>query len=157
MREPGPDAGQGMTRTVSVPVLKRGVDAGLPAHVSAHKSGGRDLWSAPRDDVPADPTAAALACLREVLDPELPISLVDLGLIYGLEVERRVATVRLTFTATACPCVAFIREDVSDRLLQESWLDDVVIVEVWDPPWTTERITPEGRARLRRLGVGVAP
>ncbi|MBT8336252.1 MAG: metal-sulfur cluster assembly factor [Gemmatimonadetes bacterium] len=105
---------------------------------------------------PEDPVAAAWACLREVLDPEIPISLVDLGLIYGVAVENGVVRVDLTFTATACPCMEFIREDVTDRLSQESWVQSVDIHEVWDPSWTTDRITEEGRALLRTLGVGVA-
>lgn len=132
-----------------------GVDAGLPRHVSTHKSGGRDAWSRPRARPPADPTAAAWDCLREVLDPEIPISLVDLGLVYGLSVRDGTARVELTYTATACPCMEFIREDVRDRLLQETWVERVEIEDVWDPPWTSERISDEGRRRLRRLGVGV--
>ena len=137
---------------MKMPVL----DVGLPAHVSVHKSGGRDLWSEPMAAAPDDPVAAAWACLREVLDPEIPISLVDLGLIYGVAVDERVVRVDLTFTATACPCMEFIREDVTDRLSQESWVQSVEIHEVWDPAWTTDRITEEGRALLRTLGVGVA-
>ncbi|MBW3535133.1 MAG: metal-sulfur cluster assembly factor [Gemmatimonadetes bacterium] len=105
---------------------------------------------------PADPAAAARACLREVLDPEIPISVVDLGLVVGLEVEAGTARVALTYTATACPCMEFIKEDVRDRLLREPWIDAVEIAEVWDPPWTTDRISDEGRRRLRRLGVGAA-
>jgi metal-sulfur cluster biosynthetic enzyme len=85
----------------------------------------------------------------------MPVSLVELGLVYGVEVEGSTAHVRLTFTATACPCMEFIREDVTDRLRMESWLDDVQIEEVWSPPWTTDRITPEGRRALARVGVGV--
>jgi metal-sulfur cluster biosynthetic enzyme len=135
-----------------MPVL----DVGLPSHVSVHKSGGRDLWSEPLDHAPGDPVAAAWDCLKEVLDPEIPISLVDLGLIYGVEVDAGVVRVDLTFTATACPCMEFIREDVTDRLAQESWVQSVEIREVWDPAWTTDRITDEGRALLRTLGVGVA-
>lgn len=132
------------------------LDAGLPAHVSVHKSGGRDQWSPPREVEPPDATVAARACLEEVLDPEIPISIVDLGLVYGLDVEEGVARVELTFTATACPCMEFIKEDVTDRLEQETWIREVVIHEVWDPPWTTERISDKGRETLRRLGVGVA-
>jgi len=94
----------------------RGLDRGLPAAVTTHKSGGRDLWSEPLETPPADPDAAVVTCLREVLDPEIPISLVDLGLIYGAKVDAGVATIRLTYTATACPCMEFIREDVRDRL-----------------------------------------
>jgi metal-sulfur cluster biosynthetic enzyme len=104
---------------------------------------------------PIDLVAAALDCLREVLDPELPVSVVDLGLIYGLSVERGTVRIQITFTATACPCMEFIREDVSDRLLQESWVERVELEEVWDPPWTNDRITPEGRRSLARSGVGV--
>ncbi|HSM03340.1 MAG TPA: metal-sulfur cluster assembly factor [Longimicrobiales bacterium] len=133
-----------------MPVL----DRGLPTSVAVHKSGGRDLWSDPMPVPPADPDAALLDCLTEVLDPEIPISLVELGLIYGARLEGGVAHVDLTFTATACPCMEFIREDVADRLLQEAWIDDVEIHEVWDPPWSTDRITAEGRAKLKRLGVG---
>jgi metal-sulfur cluster biosynthetic enzyme len=135
-----------------MPVL----DAGLPAHISIHKSGGRDVWSPPLDEIPTDRSAAVWACLHEVLDPEIPISLVDLGLIYGVEVDGLRVAVDLTFTATACPCMEFIREDVTDRLSQETWIDRVEIREVWDPPWTTDRITDDGRAALRSLGVGVA-
>lgn len=137
---------------MKIPVL----DVGLPSHVSVHKSGGRDRWSAPLDAAPDDPTAAVWDCLREVLDPEIPVSLVDLGLIYAVAVDEGVARVDLTFTATACPCMEFIREDVTDRLEQESWIRGVELREVWDPPWTTDRITDEGRALLRTLGVGVA-
>lgn len=138
-----------------MPVIPRGTDAGLAGRISSHKSGGRDLWSAPRSQEPADPRAAVWDCLREVLDPELPINLVDLGLIYGVEIERGRVRVRLTFTATACPCMEFIEEDVRDRLRREPWIGEVEIEEVWDPPWTNERISPAGRRALRELGVGV--
>ena len=134
---------------VSMPVV-----GGIPAHVRSHASGGRDLWSDPLPSRPEDPEAAVWDCLREVLDPELPISLVDLGLIYGVTLREGTAHVRLTYTATACPCMEFIRADIRDRLLQEPWIEDVELEEVWDPPWTRDRITDRGRARLRELGVG---
>ena len=104
---------------------------------------------------PLDQTEAAWRALGEVLDPEIPISLVELGLVYGVACAEGKARIDLTFTATACPCMDFIREDVRDRLLQESWIDEVEIHEVWSPPWTNDRITTEGREKLRRLGVGV--
>jgi metal-sulfur cluster biosynthetic enzyme len=128
-------------------------DVGLPAHISVHKSGGRDLWSAPLESAPQDAVRAVRDALGEVLDPEIPISLPELGLIYGVEVADGTATVRLTYTATACPCMEFIREDITDRLESEPWIDRVRLVEVWDPPWTSDRITPEGREKLRKLGV----
>lgn len=91
--------------------------------------------------------------LNEVLDPEIPISLVELGLVYGVEWRDGSARVELSYTATACPCMEFIREDVTDRLEREPWIERVELVDVWSPPWTTDRITPEGRAKLRHLGV----
>ena len=110
---------------------------------------------------PLPPSAAARdaevagiwAALRDVMDPEFPISIVDLGLVYGVGRRGEVVEVDLTFTATACPCMDFIREDVRERLLREPGVADVAIRELWDPPWTRERITPEGRAILRRHGV----
>jgi len=93
------------------------------------------------------------AALREVLDPEIPISLVDLGLICAVREAGSCIEVDITFTATACPCMGFIREDIRTRLLQEADVDDVEIHEVWDPPWTVERVSPEGREALRRFGV----
>ena len=119
-------------------------------------SGGRDQWSAPLAQPPDDKRAAVWDLLHEVLDPEIPISLVDLGLIYDVDLMGTDVTVRLTFTATACPCMAFIREDIEDRLLLESWIERVEIEEVWDPPWTNDRISERGREALKRLGVGVS-
>ena len=139
-----------------LPVLSGGprANAGLPPQVTSHMSGGRDQWSPPLAESPSDPQEASWDALREVLDPEIPISLVDLGLIYGLAYDQGTVTVRLTYTATACPCMEFIREDITDRLGQESWIREIVLEEVWDPPWTTDRISAEGREKLRTLGVG---
>lgn len=102
------------------------------------------------------PDAALWRALREVRDPELPVSLVDLGLIHAIRREGSRVHVDLTFTATACPCMDFIREDIRTRLLEEPDVEQIEIHEVWDPPWTTERLTPEGRAALRSCGVAVS-
>ena len=135
-----------------MPVLRR---PPLPPQVTSHVSGGRDQWSAPLEAIPADPNAALWNALHEVLDPEIPISLVDLGLIYGAEFQDGSVHLDLTFTATACPCMDFIREDITDRLQQEPWIQQVELNEVWDPPWTRERITERGRKQLKTMGVGV--
>lgn len=138
---------------LSLPVI-RGLEAEMVMRISVSKSGGRDLWSAPLASPPEDCVQATWDVLQEVLDPELPISLPELGLIYGVEIEGAVARISLTYTATGCPCMEFIREDITDRLESESWIDSVKLVEVWDPPWTSDKITPEGRAKLKQLGVG---
>jgi metal-sulfur cluster biosynthetic enzyme len=93
--------------------------------------------------------------LREVMDPEIPISLVDLGLIYDIRQDGGSVEVDLTFTATACPCMAFIHFDIQDRLQREPGVEDVVVNEVWTPAWTKARITPEGRETLRTFGVSM--
>jgi metal-sulfur cluster biosynthetic enzyme len=104
--------------------------------------------------LPAE-TAPLWSALREVMDPEIPISLVDLGLIYDVRRAGPEVEVDLTFTATACPCMAFIRYDIEERLLREEAVTSVRINEVWNPPWTKERITPEGREALKRFGVSM--
>ena len=139
----------------ATPVRAPRPEDALPKRVTSHASGGRDVWSAPMEVEPDDPEEAVVELLHEVLDPELPISLVDLGLIYGVSFDGGQVRVELTFTATACPCMEFIREDVRDRLIRETWVDAVEIHEVWDPPWTRDRITERGRQQLRTMGVGV--
>ncbi|MDP9348600.1 MAG: metal-sulfur cluster assembly factor [Gemmatimonadota bacterium] len=100
-------------------------------------------------------TARLWDALREVMDPEIPISLVDLGLIYDVRVDGGAVDVDLTFTATACPCMAFIRFDIEERLKKEAGVEEVRIHEVWNPPWTRDRVTPEGRRLLQEMGVSV--
>ena len=93
--------------------------------------------------------------LRQVMDPEIPISLVDLGLIYDIREDGGTVEVDLTFTATACPCMAFIHFDIQDRLMNEPGVERVEVREVWDPAWTKARVSPEGREMLRRSGVSM--
>jgi metal-sulfur cluster biosynthetic enzyme len=104
---------------------------------------------------PEDRTGPLWDVLREVLDPEIPISLVDLGLIYDVRRQGGTVEVDLTFTATACPCMAFIHFDIEDRLRREPGVEEVRVVETWTPAWTKSRITPEGREALRRFGVSM--
>src|SRR5690606_32047732 len=102
---------------------------------------------APRDSryASSDPEIDRLwQALREVADPELPISLVDLGLICDVRRVADAVEVDVTFTASACPCMEFIVEDVRERLLREPGVTSVTVRDVWDPPWTTERMTEHG-------------
>ena len=97
--------------------------------------------------------------LKDVRDPELPISVVDMGLIY--DIERAAAPdgsdtglrVTMTFTATACPCMSLIEMDIRDRLSMEPDVASVEIRVVWDPPWSRRMLTEEGKATLRKFGV----
>ena len=90
--------------------------------------------------------------LREVFDPEYPVSLVDLGLIRGVEVEGAKAKIKLTFTCMGCPAMDMIQDDVSDRLLEMDGIDEVAIEVVWET-WSRKDITPLGRKQLKDVGV----
>jgi metal-sulfur cluster biosynthetic enzyme len=90
--------------------------------------------------------------LREVFDPEYPISLVDLGLIRGVEVEGSKAKIKLTYTCMGCPAMDMIQDDVRDRLLEMDGIDEVAIEVVWET-WSRKDITPLGRKQLKDVGV----
>src|SRR4030081_1420779 len=86
--------------------------------------------------------------LAEINDLEIPINLVDLGVIYGVELEARTVRVRLTFTAMGCPASEMIIGDSRARLLADPGVDDASIEVVWDPPWSSSRMTSDGREAL---------
>jgi metal-sulfur cluster biosynthetic enzyme len=93
--------------------------------------------------------------LQEVEDPEIPISVVGMGLIVSLswlEGEGAVE-IDLTYTAMGCPAMEFIQDDIRERLLAEPEVDEVRIEVVWDPVWTRDRIREEARKRMRSLGI----
>jgi metal-sulfur cluster biosynthetic enzyme len=101
-----------------------------------------------------DPELDAIwLALRDVADPELPVSLVDLGLVCDVRRNGTTVEVDITFTATACPCMSFIRQDIEERLRKDDTIENVVINERWDPPWTTDRMTQEGKTQLQSCGV----
>jgi len=95
------------------------------------------------------------AALAEVQDPEMPVNLVDLGVIYSVVEKDGVVDVDLTFTAMGCPASDFILEDVRQRLLREDGIQEVRLNVVWDPPWTAARITQDGRDALEAWGLAV--
>ncbi len=95
------------------------------------------------------------AALTEVNDPEFPISVIDMGLIQGLRREGDRVCVDLTLTAMGCPAMEMILDDVRERVLKEPGVREVQIEIVWDPPWTKDRMSETGKARLRQMGIGV--
>jgi metal-sulfur cluster biosynthetic enzyme len=96
-----------------------------------------------------------LEALRDVSDPELPLSLVDMGLVYGVWLEGTVAYVKMTYTSMGCPCAEFILEDVRERLLREDGVDRVDVEIVWDPPWSKRMLSQDARDTLMEFGVAV--
>ena len=95
------------------------------------------------------------SALQEVEDPEIPISVVGMGLIVSLayRTDERAVDIELTFTSMGCPAMEFIEDDVRERLLREPDVDEVRIEVVWDPVWTRSRIREDARATMRRLGI----
>jgi metal-sulfur cluster biosynthetic enzyme len=93
--------------------------------------------------------------LAEINDPEMPINLVDLGLVYGVDVLEGVVRLRLTFTAMGCPATEMLMGDIRERLLAEPGVESVVIDIVWDPPWSSARLTRDGREALLAWGLSV--
>ncbi|WP_053202953.1 metal-sulfur cluster assembly factor [Jiangella muralis] len=92
--------------------------------------------------------------LRDVVDPELGINVVDLGLIYGVSVdEQNVATVDMTLTSAACPLTDLIEEQANAAV--DGLVAELRINWVWMPPWGPDKITDEGREQLRALGFNV--
>src|SRR5260370_742160 len=83
----------------------------------------------------------------------MPINLVDLGVVYGIDERDGVVEVDLTFTAMGCPASDFILEDVRERLLREDGVREVRVKVVWDPPWTSARMTQAGRDALEAWGL----
>ncbi|MEH7388057.1 metal-sulfur cluster assembly factor [Bacillus sp. JJ1521] len=91
--------------------------------------------------------------LKEVMDPEFPISVVDMGLIYNITENESGLEVEMTYTSTGCACMQWIENDIKERLLKEEEVEDVKIQVVWDPPWTTANLSEEGKNKLKHWGV----
>lgn len=92
--------------------------------------------------------------MRDVVDPELGINVVDLGLVYGIHVdEANVATIDMTLTSAACPLTDVIEDQTQAAL--DGLVSEFKINWVWMPPWGPDKITDDGREQLRALGFNV--
>ncbi|RQG87956.1 DUF59 domain-containing protein [Natrarchaeobius halalkaliphilus] len=93
--------------------------------------------------------------LEDVTDPELPISIVDLGLIYEVTHDDGHVDVDMTLTAMGCPAAQLMVEEVEERLLELSDVESVDVDIVWDPVWTKDKMTEAGKQQLQSLGISV--
>ncbi|MCK2242647.1 metal-sulfur cluster assembly factor [Crossiella sp. S99.2] len=113
-------------------------------------------------ELPAEPkvelalVADVEEAMRDVVDPELGINVVDLGLVYGIHVEEdNVCILDMTLTSAACPLTDVIEDQTRAVLTGPGLVDEVRINWVWMPPWGPDKITDDGREQLRALGFTV--
>jgi probable FeS assembly SUF system protein SufT len=107
-------------------------------------------------NVPADASDLEMevwAQLKNVYDPEIPVNIVDLGLVYGCEVQttedgKQRAVVKMTLTAPGCGMGPTIAADAQGRIMTIEDIDDAAVELVWDPPWSREMISIEGKMKL---------
>ena len=106
------------------------------------------------DEQVKEKTEDILEALRDVVDPELGINVVDLGLVYGVLLDGPgKATLDMTLTSAACPLTDVIEEQAAEPL--KDTVEDFTIYWVWMPPWGPESITDDGREQLRALGFNI--
>ncbi|MGZ4517593.1 MAG: metal-sulfur cluster assembly factor [Mycobacteriaceae bacterium] len=113
-----------------------------------------DASAAPAVDLPS--LEDLEEAMRDVVDPELGINVVDLGLVYDIRVdEAKVATIDMTLTSAACPLTDVIEAQARSALTDDGMCSDIKINWVWMPPWGPDKITEDGREQLRALGFTV--
>lgn len=104
--------------------------------------------AAPTEDL----EAAVIAALRTVFDPEMPVNIYDLGLIYGLDITPEGSvSIRMTLTAPGCPVAQSFPATVAQAVLQVDGVNDVEIELVWEPPWSPESMSEAARLKLGML------
>ena len=97
---------------------------------------------------------AVWAALEQVLDPEIPaVSVVDMGMVHDVRVEDGRAHVTFLPTFTGCPAIAIIEDDIRRGVEGVEGVEEVTVEASFDPPWTTGRITEQGRAKLKDFGL----
>jgi metal-sulfur cluster biosynthetic enzyme len=93
------------------------------------------------------------AALAEVLDPEYPVSLVDLGLVRGVEIRGTDVRVDIAYCSLGCPCITLIEADIRERLLRLDGVEQVEVREVFEQ-WSRRDVSTKGLKLLRASGVG---
>jgi len=90
--------------------------------------------------------------LEEVIDPELGISIVDLGLIYDVFVENGKVKVKMTLTTIGCPLFGYFETQIKEKLKELEGIKEVEVELTFDPPWTPDRLSERAKAKLNFLG-----
>ena len=92
--------------------------------------------------------------LKAIYDPEIPVNIYDLGLIYDLQIVGWDVSIKMTLTAVGCPIGPAVAEEIRNKL-QSVGASNVVVDFVWSPPWTPDRLSDDGRMALQSLGFPV--
>ena len=96
--------------------------------------------------------------LKQCMDPEIPLSIVDLGLIYGIDVsEDNDVNIKMTMTTKGCPLHETMVDDVKRYTRKVIGVNDVNVDIVWDPPWSMDRMSPEAKSMMKNMGVKNTP
>lgn len=91
----------------------------------------------------------------EIPDPHIPVSLVEMGMIYDVSAENGDVTVEMTFPCMGCPAYEFIQNDIESILQPVAGVEDVHIEVVWDPVWSKEMLEPEVREKINEAGISL--
>jgi FeS assembly SUF system protein len=107
------------------------------------------MADAPQDNPTAPITEETIVeVLRTVFDPEIPVSIYDLGMIYNIQVEDSVVNVRMTLTTPACPVAGSLPGQVETRIKEIEGVNDATVELVWDPPWTPDKMSEAAKLQL---------
>ena len=86
--------------------------------------------------------------LKECYDPEIPVNVWDLGLIYDVAVDEEKVHVKMTLTAPGCPMHTFISQEVKKKLQSVNGVKEATVEVVWDPPWSPDKMSPDAKVQL---------
>ena len=96
--------------------------------------------------------------LKKCMDPEVPLSIVDMGLIYGIDVtENNDVNIKMTMTTKGCPLHETMVDDVKRYAKKVSGVNNVDVEIVWDPPWTMDKMSDEAKAKMKTMGAQSTP
>ncbi|MBH0121281.1 metal-sulfur cluster assembly factor [Rhodococcus sp. NPDC003382] len=133
-------------------------ETGTPAaEASAPEAAAPEAATTTTDAPPMDPQRLdeLEEAMRDVVDPELGINVVDLGLVYGITEDDEAVTIDMTLTSAACPLTDVIEDQSRNALVKSGLCEELRINWVWMPPWGPDKITDDGREQLRALGFTV--
>jgi metal-sulfur cluster biosynthetic enzyme len=121
---------------------------------TTHSAVGDGTPFGPDEDTP-ESERTLWELIDEIPDPHLPVSLVEMGMIYDVTADGGNVTVEMTFPCMGCPAYDMIQSDIESMLHVEESVDSVTIDIVWDPVWSKDMLTPEAREKMHDAGISL--